>query len=288
MTIARLTNAILRRAGLEVHRISSPDPKPPVPRLFDHPLEAFYFQTGRGGTLAAFRCPIEKIVKDNGFRYPPYGYEPSALTMIEYLRDGCREYSGSYIERHQQWRAANVRNAADNLIGVRAAPRLEELSKHVAVFPWDTVDADLRQQQIERTMKAEYRRHGRPNLDVEAMVPEKGIMQFDRCVKVLHALRTEGYQRAHGDIHVTLLRRGGDWRFLLSGAGKHRTIAMAALEEVYVPAQFHGIPRIVEPGDVEYWPQVRRGVWPRASAVDYFHHLFDFDSMAWAGEQALV
>jgi hypothetical protein len=286
--VKRLAKAGLRRAGLEISRVSSPEPPPVLPPIFDDPIEAFYFQTGRGGRPSAFLCPLNRMVKDNGFSYPPNGYEPSVLAMLDYISGLCTEYSGSHIERYHAWRGVNINNALDNLIGVTDAPALMKTSKHVAVLPWDTIDVETRQAEIEANMMYEYKRHGWSDLDVDEHVPAKGEMEFKRCVRILEKISKEGFQRIHGDVMATMLKRDGEYRFVFSGAGKHRTAAMATLGETHIPASFHGHPRIIEMNDVEYWPQVRRNIWPRKSALEYFNHLFDFDSKEWARKQGLL
>ena len=59
---------------------------------------------------------------------------------------------------------------------------------------------------------------------------------------------------------------------------------MAALGYETIPAVFI-LPFIVTIEMVEYWPQVRRGIWTLEQAVAYMNHLFDFNPREWARRQ---
>jgi len=83
-----------------------------------------------------------------------------------------------------------------------------------------------------------------------------------------------------------VLRRDGDYRCLVEH-GHHRIGAAAALGMSNIPATIRQ-GATIDRADVDYWTQVRRGIWPRHAALDYFHHLFDFDSRAWADTRGLI
>lgn len=78
------------------------------------------------------------------------------------------------------------------------------------------------------------------------------------------------------------LKRGSEYRYLRIGRGFHRTVVMAALGYETVPATFQQ-PFVSNLDNVDYWPQVRRGVGTREDAIRYFHHLFD-----WASDRGLL
>jgi hypothetical protein len=57
----------------------------------------------------------------------------------------------------------------------------------------------------------------------------------------------------------------------------------------FVPAQFPpNQPDLIDVDDVDFWPQVRTGMWTAADARRYVHHLFDFDERNWASNLGLV
>ena len=56
--------------------------------------------------------------------------------------------------------------------------------------------------------------------------------------------------------------------------GHHRVHAMAALGHQHIPAKVRNS-AIIRIDDVDSWPQMRRGVWPKRAAIDYLNHLFD-------------
>lgn len=62
---------------------------------------------------------------------------------------------------------------------------------------------------------------------------------------------------------------------------------MSALGYETIPAIFFRS-HVVDIEMARHWPNVRNGLWTREQAEAYFHHLFDFDSLAWAREQGYV
>lgn len=84
---------------------------------------------------------------------------------------------------------------------------------------------------------------------------EKGILEFRRLIDIYESLKSNGYDRRHGDIGVLVLKRGEDYRYLNSGDGYHRTAALAALNYSKIPVRFVN-PWIISIVDINYWPQV--------------------------------
>ena len=114
----------------------------------------------------------------------------------------------------------------------------------------------------------------------------KGILEYRRLISIYNLVHVHGYHQMHGHVGVALLKRGNDYRFLLHGAGNHRTPAMAALNKKAIPTFFtmppgySNRPPLIDLRLADCWPQVRSGLWTKVEAEAYFHHLFDFDSKA--------
>jgi hypothetical protein len=56
---------------------------------------------------------------------------------------------------------------------------------------------------------------------------------------------------------------------------------MSALGYETIPGIFYE-PSIIDIQMIEYWPQVKNGLWSIKQATDYFDHVFEFDSRKWA------
>lgn len=285
--VGRVINTCVHPLGLSVQRKKTTEQGERVPPIFDDPLEAFYYHTGRDGQPAGFWLPIADMVKMQGFRYPPCGYEPSTISIMEYESGRHAEYEGSHIKQwftEWQWKPKNFKEA---LLGIRCRSNLEKLEPHVFILPWDSIDLSKRRRQIEDHRRQQAQAFGfhKSSLSDQA---ELGRLEYTRCVAVFNSIKRDGYDRNQGDVNVTMLQRGNERKFLLTGGGNHRTVAMAALGAGKIPARHHGYPKIIYPEHVDYWPQVRRGLWERETALEYFNHLFDFDSRAWAKERGLL
>jgi hypothetical protein len=115
----------------------------------------------------------------------------------------------------------------------------------------------------------------------------KGRLEYRRLVNIYESIEERGYERQLGHAHFLVLKRGDEFRFSGIGPGNHRAAAMAALGYETIPAIFYKF-HVVDVEMAEYWPQVSRGVWSQAQAEAYLHHLFDFDSRAWARDRGLL
>jgi hypothetical protein len=142
----------------------------------------------------------------------------------------------------------------------------------------------------------ENERTGYPDVGIEEgykyfgpVSPRKGQIEYGRLCNVFESIKSNGFKRSpgwDGDIGGFLLRRGDDYRFVIS-FGHHRLAAVAALGYETVPVKIIH-PVVVDRRDAPHWPQVKHGVWTQAEALRYFDHLFDFDSRTWAKRRGLV
>jgi hypothetical protein len=287
---ARIRHAVrvaLRRVGIAVHRVRPPGPPPP---LFDDPLAALH--VARGGKPAAFLCPLAQCVAFNGFTFGADGWHPFVMAAGACGAEEGGAYEDSVLETfYERWQPAN---AAEALIGCdgAAVPALAQMPSWGYLFPWNPSDPEEHAAEQRANVEHANRTLGQIDLPITAgynhhgpVAPLKGAMEHDRLSRLHRSLAATGYDRKHGDIVVTLLKRGIDRRYLVV-SGHHRSAVASALGFQAIPAVF-AEPRVVDLQDVDYWPQVRLGRWPREAAVRYFGHLFDFDAPGWARQRGL-
>jgi hypothetical protein len=107
-----------------------------------------------------------------------------------------------------------------------------------------------------------------------AMSAESVATESRRLLDLIHSIQKNGYQRhdgADGDVNTLILRSGGEFRWVVSKGGGHRAAVLAALNTIQFPIR---ILQIVDREEVDFWPNVRSGIFTRAGALQYFDQLF--------------
>ncbi|REL24177.1 hypothetical protein DYD21_19550 [Rhodohalobacter sp. SW132] len=276
-----------QRNGSKTMRKSS------LPVMYDDVIEALHCQ--RGGTQVSFTCPIQKCVHRTGLNFFEKSWHPFVEVLKEYETDNDLTYGNSILKKfYERWQP---RSAAEALVGIEPAPVvLKRLPPHlVYLTPWSSRTPKRMDKIVRSWHKGDDIEHGKPHFSIEEhgfrdygpVSDEKGQLEFDRLINVYRSISESGYDRSHGDIEVLVLKRGEEFRFINKGGGYHRAAAMAALGHKTVPAKFFD-PWIITLEDIEYWPQVRTGVWGKEEAENYFHHLFDFNNREWAKRVGLM
>lgn len=279
---------ILRRLGFKITKVEKSEPLPPL--MLDNPIVCLHYK--RGGKSAAFKCPIDKCVSYNGFSFSPESWNPFILSIHEYRKRNVSEYKGSFLERYYEtWCPSNC---GESML-MRKNTEFQTLTCPPYVFPkpWSAEDIESLIRRREQTIKKHLDRHNIPDPGPHhgthfhgPVSSHKGQVEIDRLISVFESLSKQGYDRSYGDVKVVMVQSGSDTRFLVCG-GNHRIAAMSALGYETVPAQLVG-PGRVDSRDVDYWPQVWRGVWNRDTALAYVNHLFDFDARTWARKRDLA
>jgi hypothetical protein len=281
-TVKTWVRSRLRGMGIVVRRVK-PSRSPPI--VFDDPLEALVYR--RGGKPAAFRCPLERCVAFNGFPFGAEGWHPFVAAARELGSATEPSYRGSLLERY--YHAWQPTDAAEALIGCTGfdIPALAGRPSYAYLAPWLSVTSAEFMRAQEQYVEEENLAFGGIRLPISAgythhgpVSYEKGQIEHERLKSLYRSISSGGYDRSHGDVEATLLKRGSEHRFLINH-GHHRSAVASASGVLDVPACFSQL-MMVDIGEAEYWPQVRCGGWPLEAAVAYFHHLFDFDSVEWA------
>ncbi|WP_332671499.1 hypothetical protein [Aromatoleum sp.] len=288
---ASLSNRVLRGFGLQLVRVRSAPADAPLPPLEDHPVAALL--ASRVGRKVAFPCPVGSIVTLNGLRFGGLGWHPFSAALRSYASNGRVAAEAALARFYSFWQPAD---AACAIAGFHERPRaLRSAPAHAYHFsPWS--DKTLQQElaQIERYYRADYVEHGCASLQLDIdgfkhhgpVSAQLARIELERLLHIYDCLAAQGYDRRHGHVHVYLLRRGGELRFICRG-GLHRVAAADALGHECVPATLCA-PYVVEADESEHWPQVANGCWDGEGARRYFHHLFDFDAPGWASALGIV
>lgn len=117
--------------------------------------------------------------------------------------------------------------------------------------------------------------------------PDKGRLEFLRLISLYQSIKENGYDQTKGYIGVIQIKRDNEYRYLVGGGGYHRALVMAALGYEYIPARFNRNSTI-DVNDVDFWPQVRNGLWSKNQALKYVDHLFTAFNIDRARNRELV
>lgn len=262
-----------------------------IPKLYDDPLEALYIM--QGGERAAFACSIDQITDFQGLSFNRDKWHPFVAAI-----EGSRlNYNSFYEILNKFYSEHQPINAEDAVIGFNKCPAVfRKLSPHMYyLLPWISSSFEKIDFNVKFWNEKDSLKHGGKSLHLNfhgfklhgPVSKELLNLESKRLANVTKSIEGKGYDRSHGDIGVVMLKRNDEYLFSIMGGGHHRTAAMAALGYKWIPARFFQ-PFFIDIKDVDYWPQVRRGIWKREEAIAYINHLFDFDSSIWAREKGLI
>jgi hypothetical protein len=289
----RILRAGFRKLGFVVHRVSTHPrySESSAPPLFDDVMDALYEM--RAGNAAVFQCPVDACVFRNGMDASKTGWNPFSAATRE-LVGGHSTYEGSVLERYYAaWQPGDAREALFMRDYPEGPAILGELPPYALHTPWSGMSAPDWKLFVERAYKKELERAGKENATVDSgfllhgpVSTRVGKVEHGRTVDTYQSIARNGYVRDRGVISVLVLRRNGELRFLVY-TGHHRIGVAAALGIPRVPAIIRD-GALLDVNELEHWPQVRLGVWSQQNAMDYFNHLFDFDSRSWARARGLL
>lgn len=276
----------IRRYGWEVRRSRNSNAEPPP--TFDDPWEVIWHL--RSGKPATLNCPIAECVRPFGHAFGSWEHLTEASREI--IRDQSATYEDSILRTYfDTFRPVDASSA---VLGLTLTSLKNRSPLALLCPPWTVTSVDKIIRGAERGLTKENAEHGASGLTIHdgtayfgPVSPRKGELEHLRLKRLVASIGSQGYDRSYGDLDVTVLRRGSQFRYLKLGVGYHRTAVMCALGEVTIPA-VPRYPYVIEVEQAQFWPQVQRGVWSYDDAVAYFHHLFDFESSTWATAHHLV
>lgn len=281
-----IVKGLLSYIGVEIKRIDSIIERP---RLFNDYKEALLFN--QGGKHSAFLCPIAKCTHYIGLGFSKLDWHPFVQTVHQLQDNPSLTYDTSILkDYYNNW---IPKTASEAIAGFHDCPEIFVTLKPHLLFlsPWAALtqaDIDI---DVEWWNRKDNTEHGRSDLNYPEhgwaffgpTHADKGILEFNRLVKLYKSLSNNGYDESKGYVGVSVLKSGDDYRYLVGGGGYHRIAVMAALGFETAPATFHRN-SVIDVKDIRVWPNVRNGIWSEQQAKAYVDHLFEFDSKRWAEE----
>lgn len=280
-TIKKTIKTLLRKANLEIRQI--PEGRRP-PKLFDDPLEVIHKINSH--EPAALNCPLSECVAFNGLAFSEQAWHPFVQAAKEYIDTGVRNYEGSSLEKYyDRWQPNNAREA---LIGATLGPTTLDLQpSYIKHLPWSHRSIEERAAYMRRVIEIENAAFGNGSLTVAdgyglhgPVSKMKGKLEYERIIDLVDSIQKWGYDRWRGDVTVEVLKRGSQFRYIITH-GNHRAAALTALDYKFIPA--HPI-ILIDDVEVDHWPSVYKKAWTAEEALIYSNHLFDFNSLHWAKE----
>jgi len=266
-----------------------------LPPLLQDPFEALHFT--RSGINVAFECPLNKCVLPLGWGYSVSEWAPHVEAAREIAAGRVSLPTQSVLKAYYDiWQPASAGETLPNLELRRS--KIAGLPGYaIRCSPWRAQRVDKILEQLNEWWENDAEEHLGKRLSIhqhgtKMYGPVSSDLlgfEYQRLSNLVDVFKRTSYDRSHGHIQVSMLRRDNEVRFLKTSRGYHRAAVLAALGHATVPATFRiRYPNVIDIRDVADWPLVRRGVWDRDEAEQYFHHLFDFDSRAWARERGLI
>jgi len=198
-------------------------------------------------------------------------WNPFVLTLREYAAGRCGQFKGSLLDdfyrcwqpfaageaalRQMPWKAGK-RDARNTPEGRLARSGFVEAARELGVSP------------------DEIRGHIKGGPVTEAF----GEITFRRIARLYDSVRDTGYRPESspgGHLRGQCFVRDGDFCVVV-GSGKHRVSALLALgwEKIPVRCGAPKLPVVTRREEVDTWPQVQAGLYPRNEALGAFDELF--------------
>ncbi len=154
---------------------------------------------------------------------------------------------------------------------------LRKIEPRYTPMPWDIETVDEWKQQQKRTFRRENILSGIANDETDESWAWTGPcsiikakIESKRLFDIYNSIKTNGYMRTSnrdGDILVSILSSNNeDWCWQVQ-SGQHRAIALSALGYTNIPVR---VVRVIHRSDVDFWPNVERGLYSKEIALQIF------------------
>ncbi|MBE0655946.1 MAG: hypothetical protein IH594_19245 [Bacteroidales bacterium] len=178
-------------------------------------------------------------------------------------------------------------------LNFKSSERLKEFPPACLPFlvPWSPSDIAQIKNRVNDILRGERLSSRVGSSDLNPLQEPRRLAEnhFLRLYHLRNSIRGKGYNwlnHTHDPVQAFVLTRSQDHRILIF-SGQHRIAVLSGLDYKSVPVRFVN-KYIVNESGVNVWPLVRQGLWSSDDALIYFHHLFDFDSRAWAEQCGLL
>ncbi|MBQ0731842.1 MAG: hypothetical protein KBT75_14140 [Oleispira antarctica] len=168
-----------------------------------------------------------------------------------------------------------------------ASSKLSQYPAMATVMPWSYSTPEQRMKRFcveggeSRLLAKEAYQHGlnpAENFGCQFFGPisdAHGKLEFERLTGVNNKIVKNGYLPAeHGHLHGEFLIDGNDWVWVAIG-GKHRFSVLSALDysEIPVARLSRWAHLYVRRSEVDYWPNVRNGLFSAEEAISVFDRI---------------
>lgn len=209
---------------------------------------------------------------------------PFIKTLLDYS-NGNSNYSGSVLESfYNQYCPTSMQSVlrSDN-------PLLNKYHPMATVLPWGISTPEEKLPNIcvdpkaERLLSKEAHKLGlkeKDNFGWQFFGPvseDLGVQEYTRLVSVYNSIKEHGYRpEKYGYMHGQFLVSADDWVWVNIG-GKHRFASLAALqfENIPVALKSRSSALFIRRCDVDYWPNVKNGLFSRNDALSIFDRILN-------------
>ncbi|MGK0249038.1 MAG: hypothetical protein ACI910_001773 [Oleispira sp.] len=231
-------------------------------------------------TGAAAIIPIERC-RSHMLGFTIHG-NPFVNTLKEYAKNKSN-YSNSVLAAYyNQYCPTSMQSVlkSDNA----------SLSKHhpmATVLPWGTSTPEVKLPKIcvdisaKSLLSKEAHKLGLPEKDnfgwqfFGPVSEDLGLQEYQRLISVYKNIKNNGYKpEQYGYIHGQFLISDDDWVWVNIG-GKHRFSSLAALEYKKIPVALRSRSSalFIRRSDVEFWPNVKNGLFSKNDALNIFDRI---------------
>lgn len=249
----------------------------------DNPIVNSYYSKGRNFLIDV---PLNKCrhFKFLGYSCTEDCDSPFISTLRKYSNLECNSYYGSPLEKfYDEFQPESV---AD-IMGLSFFPDLNEILKKTPpsgeTAIWRSVSPAeqyiLRKKQIEEDNLSHQHKLGAEEGEpfFGPVSERKGILEFNRLVKVYNSIRVNGYIPCKMGNHISgiVLLDDENWSCLIVSSGQHRIASLAALGYKKVPIIIKNeVPGgILRRSDVKYWPSVQNNLLTVEQALKVFDRI---------------
>jgi hypothetical protein len=168
-----------------------------------------------------------------------------------------------------------------------SSPKLQQYPAMATVMPWSYATPEQRMKRfcvegsMSRLLAKEACQNGlnpAENFGCQffgPLSPDHGELEFKRLTSVNEHIVKDGYMPSkHGHLHGEFLINGDNWVWVAIG-GKHRFSVLSALDVDIIPVAklSRWSTLFVRRLEVDYWPNVRNGLFSREEALSIFDRL---------------
>jgi hypothetical protein len=214
---------------------------------------------------------------------------PFIKTLIDYSSSNSN-YSGSVLENYYNHYCPTSMQSvlrSDN-------PSLNKYHPMATVLPWGISTPEEKLPNIcvdpsaEQLLSKEAHKLGlkeKNNFGWQFFGPvseDLGLQEYARLISVYNSIKEHGYlPEKYGYMHGQFLVSDDDWVWVNIG-GKHRFSSLAALQYKSIPVALksRSSALFIRRSDVDYWPNVKNGLFSRTDALNIFDRILSGTSYA--------